>query len=119
MKGTEHTASEAKGIVLGILRDFWEDATDDEGVDRLFDYWQHVGLEVADLPLDPAPELICEAFVDHYTDGGEINVNKATNDLATWPPIVARIAEIGLEKLAEAGNTKPRLPKEPNDLGAP
>jgi len=119
MKGTAHTAAEARNIVLSILADFWEDGTDDEGVDRLFDYWQHVGFEVADLPQNPAPELICEAFVVHYTDGGEINVGKAIEDLSTWPPIVARIAELALEKLSEAGNKKPHLPNEPNDLGAP
>jgi hypothetical protein len=112
-----HTAAEARNIVLSILADFWEDGTDDEGVDRLFDYWQHVGFEVADLPQNPAPELICEAFVVHYTDGVGINVNRAIGDLSSWPPIVARIAEIGLEKLAEARKTKPRLPNEPNDLG--
>jgi hypothetical protein len=119
MKGNAHTAAEARNIVLSILADFWEDAVDDEGVDRLFDYWQHVGFEVVDLPPNSAPKLICAAFVDHYTDGGEINVGKAIEELASWPPIVARVAEIGLEKLSEAGNTKPCLPKEPNDLGAP
>ena len=117
MKGNAHTAAEAKRIVLSILRDFWEDATDDDGVDRLFNYWRHVGFEVADLPSNPAPELICEAFVDHYTNGGEINVGKAIEDLTRWPPIIARTAEIALEKLSEARNKKPRLPKAPNDLG--
>jgi hypothetical protein len=119
MKAYAYTAAEARNIVMSILADFWEDATDDEGVDRLFDYWQHVGFEVTDLPSDPAPELICAAFVDHYTNGDGINVNRALGDLSSWPPIVARIAEISLEKLAEAGNTKLGLPKDPNDLGSP
>ena len=119
MKAAANTKVEAKRIVLGILHDFLADADDDEGVDRLFDYWQHVGFEVADLPSNPAPELICAAFVDHYTDGGEINVGKAIEDLTRWQPIIARTAEIALEKLSEAENTKPRQPINPNDLGAP
>lgn len=112
-----HTAAEARNIILSILADFWEDATDDAGADRLFDFWRHVGFEVADLPSNPAPELICAAFVDHYTNGDGINVDKAIEDLSSWPPISARTAELAFEKLSEAKTTKPRQRKEPNDLG--
>ena len=113
MNAPVYSATDARGVVVSILEDFWEDAKDDEGVDRLFDYWRHVGFRVEDLPPNPAPELVCEAFVGHYRVGGEINADKAMKDFATWPPISARIVELAAEKAAEARKTRPRQRKKP------
>lgn len=33
-------------------------------------------------------------FRDHYTSGGEVDVERIAADLAIWPPIASRVAQI-------------------------
>ena len=82
---------EQKSLLLGILNEFLPDP------DELFDYFDHVGFDplclgrVRDLP---------QAWVAYYrVRAGVYDVDRACRDLATWPPIAARIAYLQAQKL--------------------
>jgi hypothetical protein len=81
-----------KDIIIGILVSFFED----EDRTSLGEYIQHVGFDMNSFS-DPA-DLI-SAWLGHYRlKQGVYDVDRATNDLATFPPIAARIAELKAEK---------------------
>lgn len=84
------TTEEQKSLILGIISDMADD-TDD-----LFNYFKHVGFDVStlrnhkDLP---------NALLGHYRLGqGSYDVDRATMDLLTWPPIARRVFELQQEE---------------------
>jgi hypothetical protein len=82
------TPVEEKNIILGILFDFAEG--DEDG--GLLSYLDHVGFDLRAIShLKELPS----AFVAKYRlKTGKYDLDRAANDLATWPPIAARIAEL-------------------------
>ncbi|MEM5521067.1 hypothetical protein [Sulfitobacter sp. AS59] len=84
------TTEAQKSIILGIMLDMADD------VDNLFNYFKHIGFDVSvlrnhkDLP---------NALLGHYRLGqGSYDIDRATMDLATWPPIARRIFELQQEE---------------------
>lgn len=74
---------EQKSLILGILADFLEEIDDLEG------YAKHVGFDFAVLR---RPEDLIDAWLAHYrVRRGEYDVDRALEDLTTWPPIARRI----------------------------
>ncbi|MFZ3585441.1 hypothetical protein ACOI1H_25500 [Loktanella sp. DJP18] len=79
---------EQKTIILSIFADFAE--SDDDG--DLLSYLDHIGF---DLRVISHVKELPAAFVAKYRlKTGKYDVDRAANDLATWPPIAARIAEL-------------------------
>ncbi|MCC5973842.1 MAG: hypothetical protein JJT81_07280 [Rubellimicrobium sp.] len=77
-----------KGLVLAILLDFLEN----ESPASIASYISHVGFDMG--AIRSAADLSA-AWLAHYRlDPGTYDVTRATGDLATWPPIAARIAEL-------------------------
>lgn len=89
--GNEHeklTPKEQKGLIESIFSDFC-DADDDSD---LLSFIDHIGFDLR--VISNARELY-PAFVAYYRlKTGVYDVDRATNDLVTWPPIAARIAEL-------------------------
>jgi hypothetical protein len=88
MQTSDLSPGEQKNIILSIFADFAE--SDDDG--DLLSFLDHVGFDlrvISDVRELPA------AFVATYRlKSGKYDLNRAANDLATWPPIAARIAEL-------------------------
>jgi hypothetical protein len=79
---------EQKNIILGIFADFAE--SDDAG--DLLSYLDHVGF---DLRVISHVKELPAAFVAKYRlKTGKYDLDRAANDLVTWPPIAARIEEL-------------------------
>lgn len=82
------TPLEEKNIIFSIFADF---AESDDGSD-LLSYLDHIGF---DLRVISHLKELPTAFVAKYRlKTGKYDVDRAANDLATWPPIAARIAEL-------------------------
>lgn len=86
-RGPSDDPYDPRDIILGIFCDFAE-----KDVDTLFRYFDHVGFDarvVTDAGDLPA------AWLGHYRlKRGHYDVDRACNDLATWPPIASRIFEL-------------------------
>lgn len=67
----------------------------------LFSFTDHAGIKLEDVP----PEKVWDVFRDHYTRSGAIDIHKFATDLATWGPIVRRVAEIKLERVRGASSS--------------
>lgn len=82
------TSREQKNIIMGYLADFAE--SDDDG--ELLSFLDHVGFDlrvIRDVRELPA------AFVAFYRlKTGKYDLDRAADDLVTWPPIAAHIAEL-------------------------
>lgn len=79
--------TEQRGLILSILCDFLED-------DRIADFsdWiDHVGFDLTALRY---PSDLAAAWLAHYRRGRGYDVDRALNDLLTWPPIAAHIAHL-------------------------
>jgi len=74
-----------RGIILSILFEFLED----DNIGDLDDWIDHVGFDLTAIR-DPAD--LPAAWLGHYHRGRGYDVDRALNDLLTWPPIAARIA---------------------------
>ena len=86
---------EAKRMLLNIFIGFAENDTD-----QLFEYFAHVGFDVA--VVDDSKQIPA-AWLGHYRIGqGTYDIDRASMDLATWPPISRRIFELQQEKLSLA-----------------
>lgn len=82
------TPREQKNIILNFLADFAEG--DDDG--DLLSFLDHVGF---DLSVIRNVRELPAAFVAKYRlKSGQYDLDRAANDLATWPPVAARIAEL-------------------------
>ncbi|MCB5200248.1 hypothetical protein SAMN05428995_101925 [Loktanella sp. DSM 29012] len=82
------TPREQKDVILSFLIDFADH--DEEG--DLLSYLDHIGF---DLRVIRHVKELPAAFVAKYRlKTGKYDVDRAANDLATWPPIAARIAEL-------------------------
>jgi len=80
---------EAKALIVGILADFLEG-------DDWLEYLAHAGFDFA--AITDAKELL-PAWLGHYRIGqGTYDTDRASMDLATWPPIARRIFELQAEK---------------------
>ena len=52
-------------------------------------FFEHIGLP---------PDSTWEQFCEHYADRGGPSSERVGNDLATYPPIARRIAELQIER---------------------
>ena len=87
-------------MITNMLADFLTD----DSVDELFSYLEHIKLDVCELPKGADGRLLMEHCFAHYRQDGVINIDKACQDLAEYPPIAARIAELEAAKQAEQAN---------------
>jgi len=79
------TLQEQKDIIISILADFADEA------DRLIAYLDHIGFDLCALA---SPHDLGAAVLGHYRiKAGRYDVDRACNDLASWPPIAAEIAK--------------------------
>lgn len=86
----ELSRQEQENIILNILDDFCTDA------DTLFRYLDHARFDIGSI--SHAREIPV-AFLGHYRiKAGVYDVDRACNDLATWPPIAALIVEMRREQ---------------------
>jgi len=83
---------EQKSLILSILTTFLED----EKRGNLTSFVRHVGFDVR---VVRTSRDFFPAWLGHYRlKHGLYDVDRACNDLATWPPIAARIAELRAER---------------------
>lgn len=88
---TRHlTLKEQKGIILEILCDFAGEGT------IVLKYLDHVGF---DLRTISHAKQLASAYLGHYRlRNGQYDVDRALDDLVTWPPIASRIVELQAEE---------------------
>jgi hypothetical protein len=88
------SAEDQKDLILGILISFLED----EETANFEDYIRHTGFDLG--AINRSQELAA-AWLGHYRiRQGAYGVDRACNDLATWPPIARRIFELQREERA-------------------
>ena len=73
--------AEAEDMLLGLYED---EAENGDG-----SFFEHIGLP---------PDSTWEQFCEHYADRGGPSSERVGNDLATYPPIARRIAELQIER---------------------
>ena len=93
----ELTVQEQKNLVLAVFFDLLEN----DQLDEFKEFCQHAGLDFSALPncskclADQLPNWI----LGHYRiSKGRYDVDRVANDLATYPPIVARVEELRKEQ---------------------
>ncbi|MEH6740020.1 MAG: hypothetical protein V7695_15970 [Sulfitobacter sp.] len=79
---------EQKGIILSIFADFAE--SDDDG--DLLSYLDHIGFDLR--AISHVKELPAAFVAKYRLKSGKYDLDRAANDLVTWPPIAARIEEL-------------------------
>jgi hypothetical protein len=77
-----------KGIILSIFADFAE--SDDDG--DLLSYLDHIGFDLR--AISHVKELPAAFVAKYRLKSGKYDLDRAANDLVTWPPIAARIEEL-------------------------
>lgn len=79
-----------QGQILACFSDMAEQSTD-----ALAEYLLHVGIENVgeDLP---------SSILEHYRAGDAYDVERAAQDLLTWPPVALRIRELQQQRAEEA-----------------
>lgn len=86
-KAKKLTGSQPRGLILSLLFDFLDN--DDE---RALSFFDHIGFDLACIrDIKELPD----AFLGHYRlKRGVYDVDRAFDDLSTWPPIASRIVEL-------------------------
>jgi hypothetical protein len=64
---------------------------------NLASFCEHAGLKLWDI----APDDVWDAFREHYTANGRIDMDRFVLNFATWGPIASRIVELQLERNAK------------------
>ena len=77
----EISIEEAEDMLLGLYEDEVENGDGS--------FFEHIGL---------LPDSTWEQFRDHYANRGGPSSERVGNDLATYPPIARRIAELKAER---------------------
>ena len=93
---------EQRSMILSILCDFLEE----DRIADLGDWVDHVGFDLTALRY---PADLPAAWVAHYRLGRGYDVDRALNDLLTWPPIAAEITLLSKQS--------PRTVSGPSALG--
>jgi hypothetical protein len=88
------SAEDQKDLILGILFSFLED----EETANLEDYIRHVGFDLG--AINKSQEMAAAWLGYYHLRQGAYDVDRACNDLATWPPIAGRIFELQREERA-------------------
>lgn len=76
---------EQRGMILSILCDFLEE----DRIEDFSDWIDHVGFDLTALRY---PADLPAAWLGHYRQGRNYDLDRALNDLLAWPPIAAEIA---------------------------
>lgn len=86
------TTEEQKNMILGVLVD--------QDPDTVVNYMEHCGFDFGSVE---KTSQIPDAWLGHYRLGqGSYDVDRATMDLLTWPPIARRVFELQQEKASLA-----------------
>jgi hypothetical protein len=85
------SARAAEDRLLGLLEDLISEAGD-KGI---IGFSKHIGMQLTtdDMGLSWWPR-----FLAHYTGINGVNEDRVANDLATFPPIVQRLAELRIDR---------------------
>lgn len=97
------TVQEQKNLVLAVYGDLLEN----DDLDGFIDFSKHAGLDFSALSQCPkCRDSQLEAWIlGHYRiSKGRYDVDRVANDLATYPPIVARIEELKREHAEKLSN---------------
>lgn len=74
------------------LRDAFDDLVLDRSETGLIPFCNHAGINVP-----ASADLMWPSFMGHYRQRRKIDIDRFCRDLASFPPIVARVAEIRAE----------------------
>jgi hypothetical protein len=85
-------------LILSILCDVLEK---DDAI-HLGKWFDHVGFDPTALRHNSD---LMQAWLGHYRSGRRYDVDRALNDLISWPPIADRIATLSKEKTNQTGRT--------------
>ncbi len=64
-------------------------------------FLEHINFDLATVPTGATTEQFFEAFKQHYLHRGRIDETQVGNDLATYPPIAAKIVEMQIARDAD------------------
>ena len=86
-----------KSVILSMFNDMASD------VDGLIAYLQHVGFDFEAIAEDASQ--LQDAILGHYrVRQGEYDINRASHDLLTFPPIASRVFQL-MEKQRQSNKT--------------
>lgn len=74
------------------LRNAFDDLVLDNSETGIVPFFRHIGVRTPD-----RADMWWPAFMEHYRQRRKIDIDRFCRDLATFPPIVARVAEIRAE----------------------
>ena len=81
----ELSTESEKGLILGILIDFLEDA------DKFFSFADHVGFDLS--AISHISQLPAAWVAQYRLKNGGYDADRACLDLATWPPVAMEIVK--------------------------
>lgn len=82
-----------KRLVLGP----WVDALEAGGMPEVIEYAVHVGIDLK--PVEAGLVSLHDTVLAHYKSGRrKYNIDQAARDLAAYPPVAARIAELTAQR---------------------
>lgn len=99
-KNTKPTERQKEAMISNILDDF----VTENSADDLLDYFKHIRLDVGAIPMGADNRMVLEHCYDHYRQDGVIDIDRACEDLALYPPIAAEIIRLQGAKLTELTN---------------
>jgi hypothetical protein len=76
------------------LRGLFDDLVHDAGDQGVIGFAKHIGLNLS--AYDQGASW-WPSFLAHYTTGRKVDEERVANDLASFPPVVKRVAEIRAE----------------------
>lgn len=99
------TVRHQSDLILSILCDILEQ----DGADHLGKWFDHVGFDPTSLRHNSD---LMPAWLGHYRSGRRYDVDRALNDLLSWPPIADLIATLSKEKANQTGRTSKKQRRE-------
>jgi hypothetical protein len=94
-----------RDLILSILCDVLEQ----DGAIQLGKWFDHVGFDATALRHNSD---LMQAWLGHYRRGRRYDVDRALNDLLSWPPIADRIATLSKEKTNHTCRASKKLRRE-------
>ncbi len=86
-----NATSEAQDQLAAMLADFLEN-------DDLGNFLKHIGFDIGWLSDDDSGEQLVTEVMRFYAPGREFSIDPVASDLASYPPLAARIQELRREK---------------------
>ncbi len=95
---TPQDESEARNQLAGMLVDFFEN-------DELGDFLAHIGFDIEWLSPDDGGEQLITEVMRFYAPGLKFSIDPVAEDLASYPPIAARVRELRRESYLKHRHT--------------